>query len=95
MAVVPGSQHAPFRSPEGQFSDELQILSKPGQAVMFNGWLFHRGLANHSQQRRRVCLVCYQNAWMKLREPFDRLRVRRLREQGSAENKLLLGGVPN
>ena len=43
---------------------------------------------------RRVCLMCYQNAWMKSREPFDGPRVTRLKENGTPEQQLLLGGVP-
>lgn len=32
---------------------------------------------------RRTCLMCYQNAWMKSREPFDGPRVSKLRQQGT------------
>ena len=96
IAVVPGSHRAPFKPPEGfpRFPDEKLILAKPGQAVLFNGWLYHRGVANKSNNRRRVCLICYQNAWMKSREPFTGPRVTQIKENGSAEQKLLLGGVP-
>jgi ectoine hydroxylase-related dioxygenase (phytanoyl-CoA dioxygenase family) len=96
IAVVPGSQRAPFKPPEGfpRFPDEKLILAKPGQAVLFNGWLYHRGVANKSNNRRRVCLICYQNAWMKSREPFTGPRVTQIKENGTAEQKLLLGGVP-
>jgi hypothetical protein len=37
--------------------------------------------------------MCHQNAWMKSREPFTGPRTTRLREEGSPERKLLLGGV--
>ena len=96
IAIVPGSHRAPFKPPEGfpRFPDEKLILAKPGQAVLFNGWLYHRGVANKSNNRRRVCLICYQNAWMKSREPFTGPRVTQIKENGSAEQKLLLGGVP-
>ena len=96
IAIVPGSQRAPFKPPEGfpRFPDEKMILAKPGQAVLFNGWLYHRGVANKSNNRRRVCLMCYQNAWMKSRESFTGPRVTQIKENGSAEQKLLLGGVP-
>ena len=95
IAIVPGSQRALFRPPEGfpRFPDEQFVLAKPGQAVMFDGWLYHRGVANNSDQHRRVCLMCYQNAWMKSREPFDGPRVTALRKNGSPEQKLLLGAV--
>ncbi len=95
IAIVPGSQRALFRPPDGfpRFPDEQLLLAKPGQAVMFDGWLYHRGVANNSDQRRRVCLMCYQNAWMKSREPFDGPRVTALRENGTPEQKLLLGAV--
>ena len=97
IAIVPGSQRAPFRPPKGhpEFPDQLLVLAKPGQAVLFNGWLYHRGVANRSDRTRRVCLMCYQNAWMKSREPFDGPRVTRLRTQGTPPQKLLLGAVPN
>ena len=97
IAIVPGSHRAPFRPPEGHpvFPDQLLLLAQPGQAVLFNGWLYHRGVANRSEHPRRVCLMCYQNAWMKSREPFDGPRVTRLRQYGTPEQKLLLGGVPS
>ena len=95
IAIVPGSHRAPFRPPEGhaRFPDEKLVLAKPGQAVMFDGWIYHRGVANQSKQRRRVCLMCYQNAWMKSREPFDGPVAKELRENGTDEQKLLLGAV--
>ena len=65
-----------------ELPDEKRVLVSPGQAVMFDGWTWHRGAANNSSQRRRVCLMCYQNAWMKSREPFDGPRVTKLREEG-------------
>ena len=61
---------------------------------MFDGWTWHRGAANTSSHRRRVCLMCYQNAWMKSREPFDGPRVTKLREAGTPQQKLLLGAIP-
>ena len=96
IVIVPGSQRVLFRPPEGhpRFPDEKYVLAQPGQAVMFDGWLYHRGAANRSDQRRRVCLMCYQNAWMKSREPFDGPRVTKLRENGTPEQQLLLGGIP-
>ena len=96
IAIVPGSQRAPFRPPKGhpEFPDQLMVLARPGQAVLFNGWLYHRGVANRSDRSRRVCLMCYQNAWMKSREPFDGPRVATLREHGTPLQKLLLGAVP-
>ena len=95
IAIVPGSQKALFKPPLGhpKFPDELVILAKPGQAIMFNGWIYHRGMANNSNSIRRTCLMCYQNAWIKSREPFDGPRVTALREKGSAAQRLLLGEV--
>ena len=95
IVIVPGSHRALFKPPEGHpiFPDQKFVLAKPGQAVLFDGWLYHRGAANKSQNRRRVCLMCYQNAWMKSREPFDGPRVTKLREEGSPERKLLLGDI--
>ena len=96
IVIVPGSHRVPFRPPEGHptFPDEKHVLAKPGQAVFFSGWLYHRGAANRSEGTRRVCLMCYQNAWMKSREPFDGTRVTQLKENGTPLQKLLLGGVP-
>ena len=96
IVIVPGSQRALFKPPEGhpKFPDEKFILAKPRQAILFDGWLYHRGAANRSQNRRRVCLMCYQNAWMKSRESFEGPRVTKLREEGSDERKLLLGAIP-
>ena len=95
IVIVPGSQRVPFRPPEGHphFPDELRVMARPGQAVLFDGWLYHRGAANTSGITRRVCLMCYQNAWMKSREPFDGPRVIALREGGTDEQKLLLGAI--
>ena len=95
IALVPGSQKALFKPPQGhpKFPDELIVLAKPGQAVMFNGWIYHRGLANKSLSRRRVCLMCYQNAWIKSREAFDGPQVAAMKENGTPEQKLLLGSI--
>lgn len=95
IALVPGSQKALFKPPQGhpKFPDELVVLAKPGQAVMFNGWIYHRGLSNNSELRRRVCLMCYQNAWIKSRESFDGPRITALRDNGTPEQKLLLGSI--
>lgn len=37
--------------------------------------------------------MCYQNAWMKSREPFDGLLVRELIQQGDARRRMLLGEI--
>lgn len=73
--------------------DELRIYAKPGQAVIFDGSLYHRGGANQSNSARRVCLFCYQNSWIKSRETFKGPRMTKLRGEGTAEIKLLLGEV--
>ena len=95
IVVVPGSHRALFKPPVGfpAFPDELRILAKPGQGIIFDGALYHRGASNNSDGNRRVCLMCYQNAWMKSREPFNGPRVSKLREEGSSEIKLLLGEI--
>lgn len=96
IVIVPGSQRVPFRPPAGfpSFPDERYVLARPGQGVLFDGWLFHRGAANRSGAPRRACLICYQNAWIKSREPFDGPRATALRQSGTPEQKLLLGAVP-
>jgi len=95
LVILPGSQRVPFHPPSGhvEFGDQKFIFARPGQAVVFDGWLFHRGGANLSAADRRVCLMCYQNAWMKSRENFDSPRIKKLREEGSPERQLLLGGI--
>ena len=95
VVLVPGSHRAPFRPPVGapHFPDEKHVLAKPGQAIFFDGWLFHRGAANSSNGDRRVCLMCYQNAWMKSRESFDGPRASTIREGGSPQRQLLLGAI--
>ena len=97
IVIVPGSQRALFRPPEGhpKFPDEKHIMAQPGQAILFDGWLYHRGAANKSDRRRRVCLMCYQNAWMKSRESFSGPRMTKLLNEGTDEQKLLLGAIPN
>ena len=97
IVIVPGSQRALFRPPEGhpKFPDEKHIMAQPGQAILFDGWLYHRGAANKSNRRRRVCLMCYQNAWMKSRESFSGPRMTKLLNEGTDEQKLLLGAIPN
>ena len=42
VVIVPGSQRAPFRPPEGHpsFPDEKFVLAKPGQAIFFDSWVF-------------------------------------------------------
>jgi len=95
IVIVPGSHRVPFRPPtcHANFPDELRIHALPGQAIMFDGCLYHRGAANRSQNRRRVCLMCYQPAWMKSREPFDGPFAKRMREEGSDIQKMLMGGI--
>ena len=95
IVVVPGSHRVPFRPPEGypRFPEEIHVMARPGQAVMFDGCLYHRGAANTSQQRRRACMMCYQAAWMKSREPFDGPFAQRLRGEGTDEQKMLLGAM--
>lgn len=97
IVIVPGSHRALFRPPKesrAEFPDQLYVFAKPGQAVLFSGWLYHRGAANNSAANRRVCLMCYQNAWMKSRETFAGPKMTALRDHGSPERKLLLGGIP-
>ena len=73
--------------------DQKYLFAKPGQAVLFSGWMYHRGLANNSNSDRRVCLFCYQNAWMKSREDFDGPIAKKIRQNGTDEQKLLMGNL--
>ena len=95
IVIVPGSQRVPFRPPicHAPFPEEVRVLAKPGQAVLFDGCLYHRGGANQSQTARRACLMCYQPAWMKSREPFDGPFAQRMRAEGNDEQKMLLGAI--
>ena len=56
IAIVPGSQKALFKPPKKdfEFPDQKIIYAKPGQAIIFNGWIYHRGLGNKSKSNRRV-----------------------------------------
>jgi ectoine hydroxylase-related dioxygenase (phytanoyl-CoA dioxygenase family) len=76
-----------------KFTDELRVLAKPEQAVLFDGSLFHRGSANVLSGNRRVCLFCYQNAWIKSRESFSGPRIAKLKEEGNPQIKMLLGEI--
>ena len=58
-----------------------------------DGWIYHRGLGNKSKSNRRVCLICYQNSWMKSRETFDGPIISKIKKSGSSLQKLLLGSV--
>tara|TARA_B110000116_G_C16782111_1_gene558938 strand:+ start:1501 stop:2268 length:768 start_codon:yes stop_codon:yes gene_type:complete len=95
ICILPGSHKANLKPPQNfkDFPDQKMILAKPGQAILFNGWIYHRGVANNSDSNRRVCLICYQNAWMKSRETFDGPLVKKLKKNGTNEQKLLLGNV--
>ena len=95
IAVVPGSHKALFKPPslDIDFPDQKLILARPGQAIIFNGWLYHRGLGNKSKFKRRVCLMCYQNSWMKSRETFDGPVSSKLKNNGTDRQKLLLGEI--
>ena len=49
--------------------------------------------ANRSAVRRRVCLMCYQTAWMKSREPFDGPFAQKVRATGTDQQKMLMGAI--
>ena len=95
IVIVPGSHRALFRPPEGhpRFPEEQRVMARPGQAVMFDGCLYHRGAANNSKKTRRVCLMCYQTAWMKSREPFDGPFAQKIRAEGTDQQKMLMGAI--
>ena len=95
IAIVPGSHKALFKPPKENidFPDQKLITAKAGQAVLFNGWIYHRGLGNNSNTNRRVCLMCYQNSWMKSRETFDGTISSNIRKNGTDLQKLLLGKI--
>lgn len=96
--VIPGSQRSSTRPPRERMElpDQMAVYPKPGQALLFDGWLWHRGGANQTTDRiRRNCMYCYQSAWCKSREDMTTPVVQALREAGDAELKLLLGGANN
>ena len=68
-------------------------MQKTGQAILFNGWIYHRGLGNKSKSNRRACFISYQNAWMKSRETFDGPIISKIKKSGNNLQKLLLGSV--
>ncbi len=95
IAFVRGSHRnpaSPSHKPDPR-PDEVRVYAKPGQAVLFDGWIYHRGVANVSGEMRRTCLMCYQNSWMKSRESFSGLVARRFREEGTDEQRLLMGAI--
>ena len=93
FALIPGSHKIKLDIPREDFEypDQKYLFAKPGQAILFSGWMYHRGMGNKSKSDRRVCLMCYQNAWIKSREDFDGPVARELKKNGSDEQKLLLG----
>jgi hypothetical protein len=93
--VYPGSHRIEKKPPAEpcELDRQIPVYAKPGQVVIFDGWLWHRGGANKSNKIRRSLMHCYQNAWMKSREDFNTDAVRRIRDHGNNELKLLLGGV--
>lgn len=94
FVCIPGSHRAAVTARDHDaHPGELRLVPAPGQAVLFDGWMLHRGGANRSRHERRACLMCYQHAWMKSRERFDGPIVQRLRARGSARTRLLLGEV--
>ena len=95
LGIVPGSHKKLLDIPREDFEypGQKYLFAKPGQAVLFSGWMYHRGLANNSNSNRRVCLFCYQNAWMKSREDFNGPVALELKKNGSDEQKLLLGSA--
>lgn len=95
LGIVPGSHKKLLDIPRKDFEypDQKYLFAKPGQAVLFSGWMYHRGLANNSNSNRRVCLFCYQNAWMKSREDFDGPIAKEIKINGTDEQKLLMGSL--
>ena len=95
FVCLPGSHRRVVAPPKGSgiHADELRLVPRPGQAVLFDGWMYHRGGANQSADERRACLMCYQHAWMKSRERFDGPRVQRLRATGTSRTRLMLGEI--
>lgn len=92
IRVLPGSHRSSEPPPDSHayYPDEVAVYAQPGQAVLFDGWLWHHRSLNTSNQSRRVVLMCYQNAWMKSREPFDGPLVRELIQQGDARRSFQL-----
>lgn len=95
LCILPGSHKALFRPPESPvpFPDERRIYAQPGQIVMFDCYLFHRGCANSSNDRRRAVFVAYENAWMKPREPHTGPILSALRAKGTPTQRMLLNEV--
>ena len=95
FALVPGSHKVKLDIPREDFDypDQKYLFAKPGQAILFSGWMYHRGMGNKSGSDRRVCLMCYQNAWIKSREDFNGPVALELKKNGSDEQKLLLGSA--
>ncbi|SPL88435.1 unnamed protein product [[Actinomadura] parvosata subsp. kistnae] len=66
LLVVPGSHHRHDQPPatDDTFDDQVAIRIEPGQVVLMNAALWHRGGANHSEQTRRLLTLQLSSIFM-------------------------------
>lgn len=92
LRVVPGSNHLSARPPldeNGEPEGAIQILTKPGDAVLFENRLWHAVGPNYAGVARKNVYIGYCHRWMKA---IDFLRQSdELLQRASAVERQLLG----
>ena len=102
LQIRPGSHRWEIQ-PEGDemyasFKDEETILFKPGEAVLFDAAIWHRGGKNYSDQQRRMLIIHFAPIFCKTAiysktppcEEFNQY-VKKLRSTGNEATLELLG----
>lgn len=96
LRVVPGSNHLSARPPldeNGEPQGAIQVLTKPGDAVLFENRLWHAVGPNYAGVARKNLYIGYCHRWMKAID-FTR-QSDALLQQASPIEKQLLGQASN
>ncbi|MFG1965365.1 phytanoyl-CoA dioxygenase family protein [Nonomuraea sp. NPDC049028] len=66
LLMVPGSHHRPDRPPaaDDPFDDQVTIQVQPGEVVLMDAALWHRGGTNHSERARRLLTLQLSSIFM-------------------------------
>ncbi|MEV0821971.1 phytanoyl-CoA dioxygenase family protein [Nonomuraea rubra] len=66
LLVVPSSHHRLDQPPatDDTFDDQVMVQIEPGQVVLMNAAMWHRGGANHSEQTRRLLTLQLSSIFM-------------------------------
>lgn len=79
FAVVPGSQQTrtlePSQNGDPNPRGTLEVLGKPGDALIFDRRLWHAGSPNWSEQTRKVLFYGYAYRWLRPKCAMDTSRV--------------------